>query len=198
MSDTSETDREEHTGRGQSMTEGALDLHAWFVREVLPLEAALTKFLYRYRRNSADVADLLQDIYLRVYNSAKTELPKSTRPFVFVTAHNLLVDRVRRDKVVPLETIESIEAMGIAADTPGAEESLIAREELRRVQAALDRLPPRSREAIVLRQVSGLSRREIAVRMGVAEQTVKWHLNAGVRALADIFYSDTEQQRVKP
>jgi RNA polymerase sigma-70 factor (ECF subfamily) len=179
------------------MTKQPPDLHAWFVSEVLPLEPALTKFLQRYRSNKSDVADLLQDIYLRIYDAAQRERPQSTRSFVFVTAHNLLVDRVRREKVIPLETVESIEAIGIAADAPGAEESLIAREELRRVQAALDALPPRSREAILLRQVNGLSRREIAVRMGIAEQTVKWHLNAGVRALADIFYGHPEPQRSK-
>ncbi len=193
MVNTSEADREE--GRGQTMTSGTPDLHAWFVREVLPLEPALTKYLQKYRRNKSDVADLLQDIYLRVYDSACRELPQATRPFVFVTAHNILVDRVRREKVIPLETVESIEAMGAAAEAPGAEESVIAREELRRVQAALDELPPRAREAIMLRQINGLSRREIAVRMGVAEQTVKWHLNAGVRALADIFYGNTKPKR---
>ena len=102
MSDTSETDREENTGRGQAMTQNAPDLHAWFVREVLPLEAALTKFLQRYRRSQADIADLLQDIYLRVYDSARNNgLPDATRSFVFVTAHNLLVDRVRREKGGP-------------------------------------------------------------------------------------------------
>jgi RNA polymerase sigma-70 factor (ECF subfamily) len=192
MADTSEADRE--GGRGQAMT-NMPDLHAWFVREVLPLEPALTKYLQKYRSNKSDIADLLQDIYLRVYDSARRELPQSTRPFVFVTAHNVLVDRVRREKVIPLETVESIEALGVAAEAPGVEESIVAREELRRVQAALDELPPRSREAIVLRQVNGLSRREIAVRMGIAEQTVKWHLNAGVRALAEIFYGNPEPKR---
>jgi RNA polymerase sigma-70 factor (ECF subfamily) len=192
MVDTSEAGRE--GGRGQPMT-GMPDLHAWFVREVLPLEPALTKYLQKYRSNKSDVADLLQDIYLRVYDSALRELPQATRPFVFVTAHNVLIDRIRREKVIPLETVESIEALGVAADAPGVEESIVAREELRRVQAALDELPPRAREAIVLRQINGLSRREIAMRMGIAEQTVKWHLNAGVRALAEIFYGSPEPKR---
>jgi RNA polymerase sigma factor (sigma-70 family) len=198
MADTPELEREGSRGGGQSMADNAPDLHAWFVREVLPLEPALTKFLQRYRRNQSDVADVLQDIYLRVYHAAREQLPEATRSFVFVTAYNLLIDRVRREKVIPLEIVESIEAMGVAAEVPGVEESVIAREELRRVQAALDCLPPRSREAIVLRQIDGLSRREIAARMGISEQTVKWHLNAGVRALADIFYGNPESQKGKP
>jgi len=191
----SERDREDADPRSQAIGVAASDLQAWFVREVLPLEAALTKFLQNNRRNKTDVGDLLQDVYLRVYDSACKRLPDSTKSFVFATAHNLLVDRVRREKIIPLEMVENLEALGIASATPGPDENVIAREELRRVQAALDNLPARSREAILLRQVEGLSRREIAARMGIAEKTVKWHLNAGVRALADILYSAPTEPR---
>ena len=195
MVDTSDADREEAGARRPAMGVVMSDLQDWFVREVLPLEAALTKFLQHNRRNGTDVADLLQDVYLRIYDSACRQLPESTKSFVFATAHNLLVDRVRREKVVPLEMVENLEALGIAAEIPGPDENVIAREELRRVQAALDHLPARSREAVLLRQVEGLSRREIAARMGITEKTVKWHLNTGVRALADILYSDTAEPR---
>ena len=42
----------------------------------------------------------------------------------------------------------------------------------------------------IMRQVEELSRREIAVRMGIAEKTVKRHLNDAVRTLADILYGE--------
>lgn len=171
------------------------DLHAWFVQEVLPLEAALRGFLRHNRQSSADIADLLQDIYVRVYEAACVERPASTRPFVFATAHNLLVDRMRRQKIVPLEAVENLEALGVAADAPGPDETTIAREELGRVQSALDRIAPRSKEAIVLRQVEGLSGREIAVRMGVTEGTVKLHLSMGMRALAAILHGEPAPPR---
>jgi RNA polymerase sigma-70 factor (ECF subfamily) len=173
------------------------ELHAWFVREVLPLEAALTGFLRNNRQSPAEIADLLQGIYERVYEAASTQLPVSTKPFVFTIAHNLLVDQVRRKKVIPLSTVENLDALGIAAETPGPEETTIAREELRRLQEALERVPPRSREAILLRQVEGLSRNEIASRMGIAEKTVKRHLNIGVRALAAILYGEPPVSRDK-
>jgi len=192
MTDTSETDRGNADAR-RGMTVRETELHAWFVREVLPLEAALTNFLRHNWRNQADISDLLQDIYVRVYDAAGKALPASTRSFVFSTAHNLLVDRVRRERVVPLQAIEDIEALSIAADTPGPDAHTIAREELRRVQAALEHLPARAREAIVLHQVDGLSRREIALRMGIAEKTVTSHLNAGMRALADLLYGDAKK-----
>lgn len=188
MTDTSETDRENADARSQNMTAREQDLHAWFVREVLPLEAVLTNYLRHNWRNQADISDLLQDIYVRVYDAARKAVPLATRAFVFTTAHNLLVNRLRREQIVPLQAIEDLEALGVAADAPGPEEHTMAREELRRVQAALDHLPPRAREAVVFFQVHGLSRQEIAVRMGISEKTVTSHLNAGMRILADLLY----------
>ncbi len=195
MADTSETNREGAGLGGQNVSGRTPDLHAWFVREVLPLEAVLRGYLRNNRQSSADIADLLQDIYMRVYQASRKEFPISTKSLVFTTAHNLLVDRMRRAKVVPLSAVENIEALGIAAETPGPDETAIAREELRRVQAALDQIAPRSKEAIMLRQVEGLSGREIALRMGIAEKTVERHLSLGVRALATILYGEPAKPR---
>lgn len=195
MADTSEFNREGAGLGGQNVSGRTPDLHAWFVREVLPLEAVLRGYLRNNRQNSADIADLLQDIYMRVYETARKDLPVSTKSLVFTTAHNLLVDRMRRAKVVPLSAVENIEALGVAAETPGPDETAIAREELRRVQAALDQIAPRSKEAIMLRQVEGLSGREIALRMGIAEKTVERHLSLGVRALATILYGEPTKPR---
>ena len=44
-------------------------LKAWFFREVLPLEPALMRFLRRNWRNSAELVDLRQDIYARIYDA---------------------------------------------------------------------------------------------------------------------------------
>ncbi len=188
MTDLSEFDREKPGARSRDMTSRNADLHAWFVREVLPLEFALTQFLQHNGRGKANVADMLQDIYVRVFQAAQKEIPESTAPFVFKTARNLLVDRVRHDKIVPLETVENLEMLNVAAEIPGPDEQLMARDELRRVQAALDQLQPRAREAFVLHHVEGLTRRQIALRMGISEITVTRHLNTGVRLLADILY----------
>ncbi len=187
MNDKPDFDREEADGR-LSMTGAPADLHAWFLREVLPLEAALTQYLRHNWQNQASVADLLQEVYVRVYEAARKQIPESTKSFVFTTAHNLLVDRVRREKVIPIEAVEDLEALGVAADAPGPDEQVTARDELRRVQAALEQIPPRSRETFLLFHVQGLNPREIGQRMGISEKTVSWHLNESVQILADMLY----------
>jgi len=189
MTDT-ETNRENagscHLGDGMTRAE----VRAWFIGEVLPLEPVLTQYLHRNWRNQADIDDLLQDVYVRVCEAAQKQQLNSTRSFVFTTARNLLVDRVRRGRVIPIDTVESLEALSAAVDEPGPDRNLMAREELRRVEAALDRLPPRCREVVVLRRIEGLSRRNIAERMGITEATVSEHLANGMRAMTDMLYSD--------
>jgi RNA polymerase sigma-70 factor (ECF subfamily) len=153
------------------------------------------RYLQHNWRNQSDIKDMLQDIYVRVCESAAKELPRATKPFVFTTARNLLLNRLRDAQVVPIEAVADVEALAIAVDEPGPDQAAAARDELRRLQSALDRLPPRAREAIVLRQVEGLSRREIARAMGIGEETVKDHLAAGLRQLSSIFFSESADFR---
>jgi len=173
------------------------DLRAWFIAEVLPLEAALMQFLQHNWRNRNDLADLRQDVYLRVYEAAKKEIPHPAKPFVFTIARNLVIDRVRREQIVPIEAVADLNALDAAKDEPGPDRIVAARDELRRLQAALDHLPPRAREVVVLRRIEGLPRREIASRMGITEDTVAEHLSAGMRAIANLLYSEPAGVRRK-
>lgn len=163
---------------------------AWFIREVLPLEAALMQFLRRCVRDGSDAADLRQDVYVRVYEAAQKKIPNPVKPFLITTARNIVIDRVRRERVVSIETVADLAELEIAEDRPGPERSAIARQELRRLQAALDRLSPRCREAVVLRKVEGLTGREIAARMGIGEDTVDEYLAIGMVALANHLHAD--------
>src|SRR6185437_5228285 len=118
---------------------------------VLPLEAALMQFLQHNWRNKNDIADLRQEVYVRVFDAAKKEIPARTRQFVFATARNLLITRIRDESVVPIEAVADLDALNVAKDEPGPERSAAARDELRRLQSALERLPPRCRQAVILR-----------------------------------------------
>jgi RNA polymerase sigma factor (sigma-70 family) len=174
------------------------DLEAWFVNEVLPLEAILMKFLRRNSRHPGDLADLRQEVYVRVYEAARHQIPEQAKPFVLATARNLLINRVRREQIVAIEAVADLESLEIAIDEPGPDRAVMAREELRRLQDALDRLPRRSRQAVVMKQLEGLTRREIALRMGVGEETVKRHLANGMRAIANFLYSEAPDLGRKP
>lgn len=187
MTDTPDSQRES-TDLGAAMT--ASGLEEWFVREVLPLEAALTQFLRRSLRNKEDVDDVCQDVYALVCEAAQKKPPYPVKPFVFTVARNLLINRVRHDQIVSIEAVADLDALGIAVDEPGPDRSVMARQDLHRLQLALDRLAPRCRQAVVLRKIEDLSYREIAQRMGISEDTVSEYLTSGMFALADVLNSD--------
>ncbi len=161
------------------------DLDDWFVGEVLPLEPMLTRFLRRNWRNHSEIADLRQEVYARAFDAACRGVPTLAKPFVFMIARNLMIDLLRRRQIVSIDTIADLEALNVPAEEANPERLVSAREELKMLQVALDNVPPRQREVIILRKVEGLSQREVARRMGITEDTVERQLGNGIRFLAE-------------
>lgn len=160
----------------------------WFVREVLPLEAALMRYLRSSYRNAGQAADLRQDIYAEVIASAQKQIPDAAKPFVFAIARNIMVDRMRRERVVPMDTISDVEKLGLASEAPSPDRVVIARDELRQLREAIEQLPPRAREVVVMARIEGLQNREIATRLNLTDATVSYHLKKGMQLLVDILY----------
>ena len=161
----------------------APEVRAWFVREVLPLEADLMQYLHHNWRNQSDIADLRQDVYVRVLEEREARNTRARHAFVFTTARNLLIDRVRRERIIPIRC-GGRRSMRLVLRwmRPGRIAPRLARDELRRLQAALDRLPERPREAVVMGRVEGLTRARNCGTMGISEAAVSKHIDAGIRA----------------
>lgn len=188
MTDTNGSNRD----RPQASAMTDAEVEAWFVREVLPLETILMQYLRHNWRDGGGVEDLRQEIYMRVCEAASRQRPERTKAFVFTTARNLLITRGRRAEVVPIDAVADLDILGVASDEPGADRKLIARDELRRVRSAVEQLPTRYREVVLLRRIEGLPRREIAQRLGLAEATVAEYLAKAMTALAKNLYRDSE------
>nr|WP_206364707.1 RNA polymerase sigma factor [Sphingomonas populi] len=166
------------------MTDDAA-IKQWFIREVLPLERDLVRFITRHCRDGADVLDLRQEVYERALTGAQPNGLRSTRGYVFTIARNVLIDRARRAKIVSFEQIADIDMVGYDMDLSAEDRHMTARDELRRAMLGLEQLPPRCREVVRLRKVEGLSIRETADRMGVSHHTIERQLTLGLRALTN-------------
>src|SRR6185437_15804496 len=198
MVGTPDMDRPNEVGQPQNRVAAMEEVRAWFIREVLPLEPALMQYLRRNWRRRDDVADLRNDIYVQVFEAALKNLPEKPQQFVVTTARNLLIDRLRRERIVAMEAMADLDALEGAADAPGPERIAIARDELRLLQRAMERLPRRTQEIIVMRRVEGLSRAEISVRLGISQETVSAHVTDGMRALTEMLFGATPDLRDKP
>ena len=168
-------------------------LDDWFMRTVLPHEAALLRYLYRnWRDNPADVKDLSQEVLTRVYKAAKKDRPQQIKSFIFTTARNLLCDIIRRSKVVRIDTGMDLERMDIAGDEVAIDEQISARQELEHLEEALDTLPLKCRKVVLLRRVHGYSQRETAQHLGISESAVASHIQRGINRLSEALYNISE------
>jgi RNA polymerase sigma factor (sigma-70 family) len=160
-------------------------LDHWFATQILPCEAGLMRYLRRVAPCAADVPDLRQEVYMRVYEGAAKSLPQHPQRFLFVTARNLLIDRLRRERVVSIDYTQDLESLHVNIDELSPERRLGARQELQRLSEAFDQLPEKTRAAIWLRRVEGLSQREAADLLGLNVGALESHMSRGLRAITN-------------
>jgi len=178
---------------------GAMDepLEAWFAREILAHEDALVRYLRRMWSDRDEIHDLRQETYIRVYEAAGKARPHSPKAFLFTTARHLLADRIRRERVVSIETRGDIEALDVLIDEISPEERASAHEELRTIARAFERLPPRCREVLWLRRVEELSQKEVAARLKIREGMVEKHVAKAMRRFAEALFGGRRRRSRK-
>ena len=157
----------------------------WLARHVLPHEAALRTWLARWRVQDLLVDDIVQETYAILAGLPAVAQIHNPRAYMFQVAQTVVLQRLRRAAIVRIDAVEEIESLRILDDEPSPEQLVSDRQELRHVAMLIAQLPPKCREAFLLRKVEGLSQREIAHRMGVSEGTVEKHIAKGVRLLMD-------------
>lgn len=162
---------------------------AWFQREILPQEAALLRYLNRIWRNREEIQDLRQEIYVRIYESAKSARPASAKAFLFATAKNLVTDRIRRGRIVSIEAVGNPDALNVIVDELSPERRLSAWQELRRVARAFNHLPPRCREIVWLRKVDQMTSKQIAEHLGLSPRTVEGQILKGMQLLGSTLFA---------
>jgi len=167
-------------------------LDDWFVREVLPHEAALLRYLARAWPNRADIQDIRHDAYVRILEAAHRLRPTAPKSLLFTTARNLMIDRARRNRIVPIDLREELDSLNVLIDEVTPERRTSIRQQLIRVTEAINRLPERCREVLWLRRVEERSQKEIAAKLGITEGTVEKHLARATQLLADYLSASGE------
>jgi RNA polymerase sigma-70 factor (ECF subfamily) len=129
---------------------------------------------------AAEAEDMAQDAFLRVWKQAPNWRPGKAKfdTWLHRVALNLCYDRLRRRREVVMD-----EPPERTDPSPSAEQGLQAQEASRRVARALQQLPDRQREAIVLCHYQELGNIEAAAVMGVSVEALESLLGRGRRAL---------------
>src|SRR6266850_2491735 len=149
-----------------------------FARTVLPhLEGAYS--LARWiTGNRADAEDVVQEASLRAFRSIRGMTGENPRAWLLTIVRNTAYTWIRKNRRLTLVEVENLESAELAQVVPGdvnaetPETALIAKADAAQLEAAISLVPPALREALVLRDIHGLSYREIAEVTGVPIGTV--------------------------
>lgn len=133
-----------------------------------------------------DAEDLVQELWIRV-SQAQTGPIAQPVSYLYRAANNLMLDRYRSQRQAALREQHWSDATGATvpgrSDGPSGERVLIARDELRTTQAALDGVGARAAAIFRRHRIDGVGQREIAGEFGVSLSTVESDLRAAYRAV---------------
>jgi RNA polymerase sigma-70 factor (ECF subfamily) len=129
--------------------------------------------------------EVAQETFVRLWQTRTRWAPGgSVRSFLFRTARNLGLGILRHFEVRRRAEPEVRQALTLDNPTPL---EILAQKEMRTaLWTAIDALPARRREALVLVRIQGLSLDEAAQRMALSRQTVANHISLALEDLEEL------------
>jgi RNA polymerase sigma-70 factor (ECF subfamily) len=126
-----------------------------------------------------DSDDAMQEALLQTFRNARhIREPKAFRSWLYRTVKNAcLIGRRRNALEQQTGALGDGPAFEVADAAPGADLAIESAEERDRIRAALAHLAPAHREVVFLRDLEGLSTREVARVLGISEPNVKVRLH---------------------
>ena len=124
--------------------------------------------------------EVVQEAFARTYEAwPRVRDQHDPLPYVRRTIVNLARSGLRRRAIVRRVAIDRV------ADAPGADAQLLLDEQRQAIALAVEGLPRRQRECVVLRFYGDCAVAEIATTLGISDGAVKQHLHRAAHALAN-------------
>lgn len=175
-------------------------------------EKAFDEIVRRYQRqvaniiyltlgSRAEVDDLSQDVFVRIYRSLdRFEFDSSLYSWIYRITVNLCIDEIRKKKIrkfIPLDFLaeKKLEQEKRASAAMTGSDQLLQKEKSETIRKALEKLSPVHRTVILLREYQDLSYGEIAKTLRISPQAVKSRIFRAREELRELL-KDYFQERV--
>jgi len=171
------------------------ELVGWVGRYILPHEARLRSWL-RSAFPTIDVDDVVQEAYCRIAMLDSVSHIDDPRQYLFRTARNIVLEQLRRDRIVSIEAASGLAEMDEATEGEHSNPERVTsdRRMLARVEQLIATLPERGRQIFRMRKIEGLSQRDISSQLGISESIVE---NEVSRSLDRIVRALTQEERAE-
>lgn len=144
-------------------------------------------------RNREDAEDAVQEAFLRAFSALDNLRGNDAKPWLLTIVRNTCLTWLKRER-------GAMAAAGLEENldhptepSPNPEAAVMISADRETVRRALEQLPPEFREAIVLREIEGLSYKEIAAAVGVPVGTVMSRLSRGREWLRRVLSTPTQE-----
>lgn len=145
-------------------------------------EAAIRRYLTRYRLSAPVLEDLVQETFLRGFAAELKGEIKEPKAYLFQIAKSLVLEIIRRNGRSPTQALEDCGGpeLLLDEDQAAADEWLEGRRKLALFVRAVAELPPQCRKAFLMRRIEGLQYKQIANRMNISVSAVEKHVTVAL------------------
>jgi RNA polymerase sigma factor (sigma-70 family) len=144
-------------------------------------QEALARYIGKKMRHIDDAEDVVQETFIRLIQKEQAdnksiESMTSPQAYIYRTASNLAIDRLRqlRARVDEGERSELSEA--IEATTPTPIQIIDAEQRMQQMKRAIAQLPPKCRQVFVLHKFRQMTYREVSSHLGISVSMVEKHM----------------------
>jgi RNA polymerase sigma factor (sigma-70 family) len=138
---------------------------------------ALRAFVARFLSNDDDIADTVQDVFVRIVQMSEPgKIARNPRAYLFSTAHHLVVDRIRQARSRKLDAHVSVEDLELPSAAPAPDDVLHWQRMLANLSDQLRLTGRQVAEVVELSCTEDLTQAQIARTLGVTTRTVERHM----------------------
>jgi len=168
-------------------------------------QSQIVNYVCRMLGNYEDAVDLSQDVFLKAYSALGSYRPQY--PFaawLFRIARNAAIDEIRKRRLstvsldAPVEFEDGSAGREVEAQVLDPEDSYLGLEFADQISSAINQLPEKYREPIVLRHAADLSYEEIAEALELPIGTVKTRIFRARDALRKSLGELLDQESTDP
>jgi RNA polymerase sigma-70 factor (family 1) len=143
-------------------------------------------FAIGFLKNKEIAEEVVSDVYVNIWNN-RAQLVKinNLKSYLFISVRNGCLSHLRKVKNEKIISIDSVSEFSFIP-IDGPEDSLIEKELIEQIYAAIETLPCKCKLAFTLAKINGLKYREIAEILGVTEKTVNNHLVLAVKKITEL------------
>jgi RNA polymerase sigma factor (sigma-70 family) len=147
------------------------------------------QYLLSLVKNHSIAEELLQDTFVRLSKVPAIGMIRQPRPFLMKTASNLAMDYFRQQKKQPIPETEDVCAE-LIDPIPEQLELVVSARQNQQLKHAIQQLPPRAKEALMLAKFKEMTLKEVAKEMDISQTMVEKHLKNALQHCRSALTSD--------